>query len=199
MPEKVWLESLAVPYDHFPLQSGLETRCKPRHLCLRASVPPIVWCNSRWGWRSVALQHEKYRLWPISASWRFLFFPSVTPPPHLSSPSGLNIYGLVKPKWNQELTNISSVKVLSEKALNLHHYSSSSGEMVGLIQTIYTQLEGREAKQKEACFMSVQPFIVCRVGASWCSTTPRHLEVTQCSVVVLKTVILRQRKDTGLW
>lgn len=32
---------------------------------------------------------------------------------------------------------------LVRKALNLHHYSSSSGEMVGLIQTIYTQLEER--------------------------------------------------------
>lgn len=32
---------------------------------------------------------------------------------------------------------------LVRKALNLHHYSSSSREMVGLIQTIYAQLEGK--------------------------------------------------------
>lgn len=100
-----------------PSQLGIalvRRQAQPRHLCLWACVPSIVCCNSRWGYRSATLQQNWLRL--------CLIFLSCQPPPHPSAilfsflcPPGLNIYGLVKPTWNGELTDISSVKVLSER------------------------------------------------------------------------------------
>lgn len=53
---------------------------------------------------------------------------------------------------------------LVKKALNLHHYSSSSGEMVRLFQTISIQLWEKwgfcsGVKSNETCIMSLLPFI----------------------------------------
>lgn len=97
-----------------PSQLGIalvKRQARPTHLCLWASFAPIVSRNSRWGCRSVTLQQNRVGLFnPIFLSCLFspLFFLS-------TSPCGLNIYGLVKPTWNGELNNISSVKVLSER------------------------------------------------------------------------------------
>lgn len=41
---------------------------------------------------------------------------------------------------------------LVRKALNLHHYSSSSRDPAGLIQTIYTQLEERSGLSSAETF-----------------------------------------------
>lgn len=117
MPENVWLNSFDIPFDHFPPKwvALVERQDQPKYLCLWASFPSIIWRNSRWGCRSVTLQQKRLRLCPIYCSWRFLFFFVSHYFSFLSSPSGVNIYGLVKPTWNRELTNISSVKVLSER------------------------------------------------------------------------------------
>lgn len=91
------------------LQLGIalvKRQAHPRHLCLWATLD-IVWWDSRWGCRSVTLQQNRVPLFNPT-SFIFVFFSTC--------PCGLNIYGLVKPTRNRELTNISSVKVLSEKS-----------------------------------------------------------------------------------
>lgn len=120
---------IAVPFDHFPSQLGIalgKRQAHPRHLCLWASFAPIVWHNSRWGCRSVTLQQN--RVWLFNPI--FLSFLS-------TSPCGLNIYGLVKANMDQHI----KCQGLVRKVINLHHYSSSSGEMAGLIQTIHHSWE----------------------------------------------------------
>ena len=115
-----------------PSQLGIslvKRQTHPRHLCLWASFAPIVWRNSRWGCRSVTLQQN----W-VSV---FLCFFSLHP--------SLWTQYLWIGKTNMERGVNQHIRCqgLVRRALNLHHYSSSSGETVGLIQTMYTQLEER--------------------------------------------------------
>lgn len=115
---------------------------QPKYLCLWASFPSIIWRNSRWGCRSVTLQQKRLRLCPIYCSWRFLFFFQSL---FFFSFQSLWSQYLWIGKTNMEQGVDQHIKCqgLVRKALNLHHYNSSSREMVGLIQTIYAQLEGK--------------------------------------------------------
>lgn len=121
----------------------LETRL-PRHLCLWESCSPIVWRNSRWGCRSATLQ--KIRAPILNTIFMSLsFFFTVFLVCFFSSRWSPWTQYLWIGKTNMERGVDRHIKCqgLVRKPLNLHHYSAFSGEMVGLIQTISTQLEER--------------------------------------------------------
>lgn len=131
--------------DRFPYQLGIALVKRDRispHVCMWASFANTVWRNSRWGCRSVSLKSFLVLLF---------FFPAVS---------------VESPETKMKLGVDQHIKCqgLVKKALNLHHYSSSSGEMVRLIQTISIQLWEKwgfcsGVKSNETCIMSLRPFI----------------------------------------
>lgn len=163
-------------------------------MSLWASLSPIVWCNSRWGCRSVTLQ--QHRVWLFNPIFLLLFFLLLL---FSNSPCRLNIYGLVKPTWNRELTNISSVKVLSEgpKFASLQLILWGDGGA----NSNHPHTAGREKpalfwggiKWTETCFMSLQPFITFRVMACPYGI-PLIISSYTTSDCPFKTDILRQSK-----